>query len=138
ALRVKLLAVGLVVVVTVTGWAAAGAYPGPRPDAAGSAVRDPAPAPLAAPAADPAAARRERLAGLWQVESGTRDGRPLTDWERQGFRVGFDPAGVFTIHRGQLHEQRTFTWAVDRAAPAPTLVLTPTDGNPAGVIRVPF
>jgi RNA polymerase sigma factor (sigma-70 family) len=137
ALRFKLLAAGLVVVAAaVTGWAAVTAQPGPRPDnpAAGPTVRDPAP-PVAV--VDPTSTVREKLAGLWQVDSGTRDNRPLSDWERQGYRLGFDPAGVLTIHRGQLRGQRTFTWAVDRAAP-PALVLTPTDGNPAGVVRVPF
>jgi RNA polymerase sigma factor (sigma-70 family) len=142
-LRFKLLVAGFVVAAaTVTGWAAI-ARPGPRHDgpAAGPTGHDPQPAPAPAAlasATDPAAALRQKLAGLWQVESGTRDNRPLTAWERQGFRLGFDATGVLTVHRGQLRGQRTFIWAVDRAAAPPALVLTPTDGNPAGVVRVPF
>jgi RNA polymerase sigma factor (sigma-70 family) len=141
ALRLKLLVAGCVVAaVAVAGWVAT-AGPGPRDDGptGGPTGQDPRPAPAPpAAVADPAAALRAKVAGLWQVESGMRDNRPLTDWERQGFRLDFGASGVLTVHRGQLRGQRTFTWAADPAATPPALVLTPTDGNPAGAVRVPF
>jgi hypothetical protein len=94
------------------------------------------PAPKPTPAPEPRVALRERLTGTWQVDAGVRADRPLTEWETTGFRFHFDPSGVLTVHRGQVREQRVFTWSIDAAPSPPVLVWTPTDGNPAGAVRV--
>lgn len=137
--RFKFLVVGLVVAaVAVTGWAATTdtpVHPLPPPEqlgaVGGAAPKQPLPAP------DPVAALREKLTGQWQVNEGTRDDRPLTDWEKGGFRFDFNASGVLRIHRGQLLERRVFTWAVDANVALPAILLTPP-GSKANMIRVNF
>jgi hypothetical protein len=67
------------------------------------------------------------------VEEGTRDDRPLSDWDKDGFQFDFDASGVLTIHRGQVRAERVFTWTVEVDPPA--LLLTPSR-NKASPIRV--
>jgi len=138
--RFKFLVVGLVVAaVAVTGWAATTGEPAHQPPlpergvAGGPSPKQPSP-----PAPDPVVALRERLAGKWRVEEGARDDRPLTDWEKAGFQFDFDASGVLRVHRGQVRDQRVFTWAVEANAAPSAIVLTPPDGNKANAIRVGF
>lgn len=130
--RLKFLLAGVAAVgVAVVGWAAS---TNPPPAVSSPEVAA-APAPKALPAPDPAAALRERFVGEWQVTDGSREGRPLTDWEKSGFQFHFGPTGALEVHRGQVREQRLFDWALDAKATPPVLLLTPVGGAP---IRVPF
>jgi RNA polymerase sigma factor (sigma-70 family) len=132
--RLRFLVAGLVAVgVAVAGWAAVEVPRTPNPPPVAVAT---APVPKSQPVADPVAALRERLVGAWQVDDGDRDGRPLTDWEKSGFRFHFGPDGALTIQRGQVRDQRAFAWMIDAKAPAPMMLWTlPGDDRP---IRVPF
>ncbi|MBP3954585.1 RNA polymerase sigma factor [Gemmata sp. G18] len=138
--QLKFLVAGLVVVVAaVGGWAAIGdSRPQPDSERASPTNGDAAKQtqPLAVP--DPNATLRARLAGQWKVDGGTRDERPLTDWEKSGFRFDFNLSGALAVHRGLIRDQRAFTWAIEPNATPPALVLTPPDGNKAGAIRVAF
>ena len=137
--RLKFLAVGLVVAaLALTGWAATAYTPPQQPPHPPEQARaTPAPQPLpSAPA--PGVPLRERIAGTWQVDAGVRDARPLTDWEKGGFRFEFDASGVLRVHRGTIRDQRVFTWAAEPNAFPPAIVLTPPDGNKANAIRVNF
>jgi RNA polymerase sigma factor (sigma-70 family) len=135
--RFRFLVVGLVVaVVSVTSWAATTSAPAHQPqlpERAGT-VSAPLPNQTPAPAPDPVVALREKLTGQWRVDEGARDDRPLTDWEKEGFRFAFDSSGALTVHRGQVRDQRAFTWAVETSPQA--LLLTPTGGTKASAIRV--
>ena len=134
--RFRFLVVSLVVtVVAVTGWAAQTSAPAPQPQIPdwGDTVGGYVPKQPLPPAPDPVVALREKLTGQWRVNEGTRDNRPLTDWEKEGFQFDFNASGALTVHRGQVWGQRDFTWAVEGAPPA--LLLTPPR-NKAGAIRV--
>lgn len=132
--RLRFLLAGVAAVgVAVAGWAASTGTP-PAPAQPPVATT---PAPHARPVPDPAAALRERFVGEWQVTDGSREGRPLTEWEKSGFQFHFRPAGTLAIDRGQVRDQRAFTWALDAKASPPALLLTPTGGSDRP-IRVPF
>jgi RNA polymerase sigma factor (sigma-70 family) len=139
--RFKLLVVGLVVMAAaVTGWAATTGTPThqpPLPERVGAVV-GPSPEQPPPPAPDPVVALRERLTGQWRVDEGVRDDRPLTDWEKGGFRFDFDASGVLRVHHGQVRGQRVFTWAIESAASPPVIALTPPDGKNGGAVRVSF
>ena len=130
--RLKFLLAGMVAVgVAVAGWAASTNAPAApsRPEIAAT------PAPLPPPAPDPAAVLRGRFVGEWQVTDGAREGRPLTEWEKSGFRFHIGPTGALEVHRGQVRDHRVFDWALDAKVTPPVLLLTPVGGAP---IRVPF
>jgi RNA polymerase sigma factor (sigma-70 family) len=139
--RFKFLVVGLVVTaLAVTGWAATTDAPAhqPPPSERTTAVSTPAPKPQPAPTPDPAGALREKLTGQWQVNEGARNDQPLTDWEKTGFQFDFNGSGALKVHRGQVRDQRAFTWVADAGAAPPALVLTPADDKKADPIRVSF
>jgi RNA polymerase sigma factor (sigma-70 family) len=138
-MRFKFLIVGLVVaVVVVTGWAATGIPESQQsPQSAQPAFANLTPKQPLLPAPDPVVALREKLTGQWRVDEGVRGDRPLTEWEKTGFQFDFDASGVLRVRRGQVRDQRAFTWAVDANA-SPTILLTPTDDNKANAIRVSF
>jgi hypothetical protein len=132
--KLQVIAVGLVLA-AVVGVGVGGLLRKPAPES-------PPPKPpadekvvVAAPP-DPLAAVRERLAGRWQVDGGTRDRQALTDWERRGYLIDFDESN-FRVLRGTIHGQRTFTWAIDPVDPR-SVVLTPPAGTPAGRVRMSF
>ncbi|VTR94767.1 sigma-70 family rna polymerase sigma factor : RNA polymerase sigma factor, sigma-70 family OS=Singulisphaera acidiphila (strain ATCC BAA-1392 / DSM 18658 / VKM B-2454 / MOB10) GN=Sinac_6419 PE=4 SV=1: Sigma70_r2: Sigma70_r4_2 [Gemmata massiliana] len=139
--RLKFLIVGLVVAVAgVGGWAAMSETRPrqPDPERTSSAISDVAKQPQPVPVLNPAAALRTQLAGVWKVDAGVRDGRPLTDWEKNGFRFDFNLSGALTIYRGLIQDQRAFTWTIEPNAAPPTIVLTPPNANAVGAVRVAF
>jgi RNA polymerase sigma factor (sigma-70 family) len=139
--RFKFFVAGLLVTaVAVTGWAATTDTPAHHsqlPERVG-ALSASAPNPPPVPAPDPAVALREKLTGQWRVTEGARDDRPLTDWEKGGFQFDFNESGALRVHRGQVRDQRVFTWAVDPNTAPPVILLTPPDGTRADAIRVSF
>jgi RNA polymerase sigma factor (sigma-70 family) len=140
--RFKFLVAGLVLTaVALSGWAATTdppAHQPPPPERVASVGPVPKQPLAPVPAPDPVVALREKLTGLWRVDEGTRANRTLTDWEKGGFQFDFNASGVLRVHRGQVRDQRLFTWAIDAAATPPALLLTPTDGGRAGAVRVNF
>jgi RNA polymerase sigma factor (sigma-70 family) len=137
--RFKFLVVCLVVTMAaVTGWAATSDTPSTRDQsqehvgvANGNTLKQPL-------ATDPVAVLREKLTGQWQVNEGTRDGQPLIDWEKSGFQFDFNASGVLKVHRGQVRDQRDFTWALESNTSPPLIVLTPTAGTRDDATRVSF
>lgn len=97
-----------------------------------------APAVAPRPAAERLAMLRERIIGSWQVDAGDRAGRPLSEWERSGFLFHFGPTGTLTVLRGQVRDQRAFTWTIDTTASPPVLLWSPPGGGADRTIRVPF
>jgi RNA polymerase sigma factor (sigma-70 family) len=133
--KLQAVAVGLGLVLAAglaVGAVAARSKPDPPtpPPAAGPVVERPAPPP------DPAAVLRDRLVGRWQVDAGTRNGQPLTAWEKRGYLIEFAADGALRVHRGAIRDQRTYTWAVGPADKPGDLTLTPPDGNAAGRVRL--
>jgi RNA polymerase sigma factor (sigma-70 family) len=137
-MQFRFLVVCLVVtVVAVTGWAATTDTPPHHPEHAASGSA-PAPNQPPAPAPDPVVALREKLTGVWQVNEGTRYDQTLTDWDKSGFQFDFNASGGLRVHRGQVRDQRVFTWALEPNTSPPTILLTPIDGSKAGAFRVRF
>jgi RNA polymerase sigma factor (sigma-70 family) len=88
----------------------------------------------APPPVDPLERARGRLIGAWRVQSGTRDGQPLTPWEKQGLGLDLDANGNASLNRLLLQEQRAFSWRIENAT---TLLLEPKQKNLTAV-RLPF
>lgn len=88
----------------------------------------------APPPVDPLERARGRLIGAWRVQSGTKDGQPLTPWEKQGLGIDFGSDNSVALNRLQLHDQRDFSWKLENAT---TLLLEPKAKNLAAV-RIPF
>ncbi|HEX3152388.1 MAG TPA: sigma-70 family RNA polymerase sigma factor [Gemmataceae bacterium] len=124
--KLQMVAVGVGIVV-VAGLGIGGMAGKPKADAKRSVRNEPV-VERPAPPTDPAVALREQLQGHWQVDSGSREGRPLTAWEKRGYTIDFDDKQI-RLQRGQIHDQRTFTWAVEPAAAPKTLRLVPAEGN---------
>lgn len=135
--RLRVLAVSLIAAgVAVAGWSVA-TEPSRAPNQP-PAVTSSTPRSTPQPAPDPAAALRERFVGTWKVDDGVRDGSPLSEWEKSGFQFQFGPSGVLTVHRGQVRDQRAFTWTIDAKSSPPVLLWSPPGDQPALPIRVPF
>lgn len=118
------------------GWAATQDRNPPVPPVA-PPIQPIAPSPAVAeapPPVDPLERTRGRLIGAWRVQSGTRDGQPLTPWEKQGLGLDLDANGNASLNRLLLHEQRAFSWRIENAS---TLLLEPKQKNLAAV-RLPF
>jgi len=137
--RIKLaLAAIFVAALGVTGWAAATGFDRP-PEALPVPASLPEPVPdrvaEAPPPADPIERAKARLTGTWRIDSGTKEGQPLTPWEKQGLGIDLAANGIANLQRLQIRDLRTFTWSIENST---TIVLTPPDGNIAARMRIPF
>ena len=94
----------------------------------------PEPIAEAPPPVDPIERANARLTGAWRIESGTRDGQQLTQWEKQGLGLDFAADGTANLQRLQIRDQRAFTWSVENSS---TILLTPKVKELAPV-RMPF
>ena len=90
------------------------------------------------PNLDPLAQAKAQLTGSWRIDSGTKNGQPLTPWEKQGIGFDFGADGKLALQRIQINDLKAFTWAVEKTATPNVVVLSPPDGNAESRIRIPF
>ncbi len=94
---------------------------------------------VAAPAAPPAPNKEftKRFAGTWKVDAAFAVDKPVTAWERHGYRFDFGQDGGLNLSGTTLAGRQRFTCEIDTTRTPRELVLTP-DNDKEKRVRVAY
>lgn len=118
--------VALFAALGIAGWAAGNALDRnprvPPPDVQVQLQSNPETVAEAPPPVEPLERAKSLLTGMWRLDSGTKDGQPLSPWEKQGIGIHFASDASASLNRLQIGDAREFTWTVENSR---AILLTP-------------